>query len=63
MMVTTWCKHTIASGNMTLGWREWKRCLPNELTWNHWKIHWTAAFTKMHDLNRMTAGDSPFSSN
>ena len=34
-MVTTGCKHTIASGNMTLGWHEWKRCPPNELTWNH----------------------------
>ena len=34
-MVTTGCKHIIASGNMTLGWREWKCCPPNELTWNH----------------------------
>ena len=27
-MVTTGCKHAIASNNMTLGWREWKRCPP-----------------------------------
>ena len=62
-MVTTGCKHTIASSNMTLGWRKWKCRPPNELTWNHWKIHWTAAFAKMHDLNQMTAGDSPFGAN
>ena len=28
-MVTTGCKHAIASGNMTLGWCKWKHCLPN----------------------------------
>ena len=27
-MVTTGCKHAIASRNMTLGWREWKRRPP-----------------------------------
>jgi hypothetical protein len=63
MMVTTGCKHAIASGNMTLGWREWKRCPPNELTWIHWKIHWTAVFAEMRDLNQMTAVDSPFGAN
>ena len=31
-MVATGCKHAIASDNMTLDWREWKRCPPNELT-------------------------------
>ena len=34
-MVTTGCKRAIASGNMTLGWREWKCRPPNELMWNH----------------------------
>jgi hypothetical protein len=48
---------------MTLGWREWKRSPPNKLMWNHWKLHWTTAFAKMHDLNRKTAGNSPYGAN
>ena len=62
-MVTTGCKHAIASGNMTLDWRKWKRHPPNKLMWNHWKTHWTAAFAKMRDLNQMTTGNSPSGAN
>ena len=63
LMVTTGSKHAIASGNMTLNWREWKRRPANEHTWAHWKIHWTAAFAEMRDISRMTTGDSTFGAN
>jgi len=62
-MVTTGSKHAIASGNMTLNWREWKRRPANEHTWAHWKIHWTAAFAEMRDISRMTTGNSTFGAN
>jgi hypothetical protein len=51
------------SGNMTLGWREWKRCPANEHTWVNWKIHWTAALAEMCDISRMTTGKTTFGTN
>ncbi len=50
-MVTTGCKHALACRNMTLGWRKWKRLPAINHTWANWKVHWTAAFTDMHNLN------------
>jgi hypothetical protein len=32
-------------------------------TWSTWKIHWTAAFAEMHNINRMTAGKATFGTN
>jgi hypothetical protein len=48
---------------MTLGWRKWKRLPAANQTWANWKVHWTAAFTEMHDLNWMTTGKSLFGAN
>ncbi len=62
-MVTTGTKHALAAGNMTLAWREWKRWPIAEHTWPNWKMHWTAAFAEMHDINWMTAEESPFGAN
>jgi hypothetical protein len=62
-MVTMGTKHTLATGNMTLAWREWKRWPIAKHTWPNWKTHWTAAFTEMRDINCMTAGESPFRAN
>jgi hypothetical protein len=59
-IVTTGTKHALATGNMTLVWRKWKRCPIANHTWPNWKAHWTAAFAKIHDINRMTAGESTF---
>jgi hypothetical protein len=50
-MVTTGNKHALATGNMTLAWHKWKRCPIADQTWPNWKVHWTAAFAKMHDTN------------
>jgi hypothetical protein len=51
-MFSTGTKAAINCGGMELAWREWK-CLPIvDQTWNNWKIHWTAAFTESHDINR-----------
>ncbi len=62
-MVTTGTKHALATENMTLAWRKWKcRPIANH-TWPNWKAHWTVAFTKMCDINRMTAGESTFGAN
>jgi hypothetical protein len=62
-MVTTGTKHALATGNMTLAWREW-RCRPvAKHTWPNWKTHWTAAFAEMRDINRMTAAESGFGAN
>jgi hypothetical protein len=62
-MVTTRTKHTLATGNMTLAWGKWN-CHPiANHTWPNWKAHWTAAFTEMHDINRMTAEESTFGAN
>ncbi len=46
MMVTTGMKATLNCGGMELAWREWKRCPLIDQTWNNWKIHWMAAFSK-----------------
>jgi hypothetical protein len=62
-MVTTGTKHALATENMTLAWREWKRWPIAKHTWPNWKTHWTAAFAEMRDINRMTAGESPFGAN
>jgi hypothetical protein len=48
---------------MTLAWREWKRCPIADHTWPNWKVHWTAAFAEMRDINCMTAGESAFGAN
>jgi hypothetical protein len=61
MMVTTGAKHALNCGNMTLAWQESKRRPLPEHMWNNWKDHWTATFAEMHDINRMTSGDSAFS--
>jgi hypothetical protein len=63
LMVTTGSKHALSSGNMTLNWREWKRRPAIEHTWANWKLHWTASFTEMRDISRMTTGDTTFGAN
>jgi hypothetical protein len=45
---------------MTLAWHKWKHCPPINNTWPNWKAQWTAAFTKMCDINCMIAGDTAF---
>jgi hypothetical protein len=62
-MITTGTKHALACSNMTLAWQEWKRCPIIDHTWPKWKAHWTAAFAKMRDINRMTAGKMTFGAN
>jgi hypothetical protein len=62
-MVTAGTKHTLACGNMTLAWCEGKHCPPIGHIWPYWKAHWTAAFAEMHDINRMTAGNTAFGAN
>jgi hypothetical protein len=62
-MVTTGTKHALATGNMTLVWREWKQHSIVDHTWPNWKAHWTAAFAKMHNIHCMTAGESTFGTN
>jgi len=62
-MVTTGTKHALATGNMTLAWREWRRRPVADHTWHHWKTHWTAAFAEMRDINRMTTAESNFGAN
>ncbi len=62
-MVNTGTKHALVCGNMTLAWHKWKCCPPIDHTWSSWNAHWTAAFTKMRDINRMTAGDTAFGAN
>ncbi len=62
-MVTTGSKHTLSSGNMMLGWREWKHRPANEHTWANWKVHRTTAFAKMRDISRMTTGKTTFGAN
>jgi hypothetical protein len=62
-MVTTGTKHALATRNMTLAWRKWKRCPIPDHTWPNWKAHWTAAFAKMHNINCMMAGESAFGAN
>jgi hypothetical protein len=59
-MITTGTKHTLECGNMMLAWHQWKRCHLPDHTWPNWKTHWTAAFTKMRNINWMTAGDTAF---
>jgi hypothetical protein len=62
-MLTTGTKHALACGNMTLAWCKWKRCPLPDHTWPNWKSYWTAAFTKMHNINQMTARDTAFGAN
>jgi hypothetical protein len=62
-MITTGTKHALACGNMTLAWCKWKHCPLPDHTWPNCKIHWTAAFAKMHDINRMTARETSFGAN
>ena len=62
-MVTTGTKHALATGNMTLAWREWRRRPVADHTWHLWKTHWTAAFAEMRDINRMTTAESNFGAN
>jgi hypothetical protein len=62
-MITTGTKHAQACGNMTLAWHKWKHCPLTSHTWPNWKCHWTAAFAKMHIINRMTAKDTAFGAN
>jgi hypothetical protein len=59
-MVLTGTKAAINCGGIELAWREWRRCPAINQTWNNWKTHWTAAFTKSHNINQMTAGDRAF---
>jgi hypothetical protein len=56
-------KHALATGNMTLAWQEWKLCPIADHTWPNWKVHWTAAFAKMRNINCMTAGESALGGN
>ena len=63
MMVTTGSKHPLSTGNMTLGWRKWKRRPAIEHKWANWKTHWTAAFAKMHNIARITTGKTTFGAN
>jgi len=63
LMVTTRSKHALSSGNMTLGWREWKHLPAIQHTWDNWKIHWMAAFAEMRDISRMTTGKTTFGAN
>jgi hypothetical protein len=46
-MVTTGTKAALNCGDMELAWRKWKRHPLINQTWNNWKIHWTAAFSKL----------------
>jgi hypothetical protein len=62
-MIITGTKHTLACGNMTLAWREWKHRRLLDHTWPNWKSNWTASFAKMRDINRMTAKDAAFGAN
>jgi hypothetical protein len=62
-MITTGTKHAMACSNMTLAWREWKRCPIINHTWPNWKAYWTVAFAEMHNINCMTAGETTFGEN
>ncbi len=59
-IVTTGTKAPLNCGGMELAWRKWKRCPLVDHTWNNWKLHWTAAFVKTRDINRMIANNSAF---
>jgi hypothetical protein len=62
-MVTTGTKHALACGNMPLAWHKWKRCPILDHTWPNWMVHWTAAFSKICNINCMTAGETMFGAN
>ncbi len=62
-MVTTGTKHVLATGNTTLAWRKWKHCPITDHTWSNWKAHWTAAFTKICNIDCMMAGEYTFGAN
>jgi hypothetical protein len=59
-MVTTGTKAALNCGGMELAWQEWKRRPLFNQTWNNWKQHWTAAFTKSRDIHPMTSNDGAF---
>jgi hypothetical protein len=62
-MVTTRTTHTLTCGNMTMAWPEWNcRAIAN-YAWPNWKTHWTSAFTKISNINRMAAGKAAFGTN
>jgi hypothetical protein len=48
---------------MTMAWCKWNCCAIVNHTWPSWKTHWTAAFAKMRDINRITAGEAAFGAN
>jgi hypothetical protein len=59
-MVTTGTKVALNCGGMELVWREWK-CRPVvDQTWNNWKQHWTAAFTKSRNIHCMMTPEGAF---
>jgi hypothetical protein len=62
-MVTTNIKHALTCSNMTMAWPKWNcRSIANH-AWPNWKLHWTTAFAKTCNINRMTAGKSAFGAN
>jgi hypothetical protein len=62
-MITIGTKHALACGKLALAWCKWKPPLLPNHTWPNWKSHWTAAFTKMRDVNCMTARNTAFGTN
>ncbi len=59
-MVTTGTKAALNCGGMELAWREGKRRLIIDQTWNNREEHWTAAFTESHDIHRMSSNEGAF---
>jgi hypothetical protein len=62
-MITTRTKHALACRNMTMMWREWNHHAIADNTWPNWKTHWTSAFAKMHNINRMPTSEAAFGTN
>ena len=54
---TTGTNHALQCGDMTLYWREWKRCPENNNAWNNSKSDWTLVFNKTRYINHITAGN------
>jgi hypothetical protein len=59
-MVTTGTKAALNCGGVELVWHEWKRRTLVDQTWNNWKLHWAAAFSKTRDIHWMTANNGAF---
>ena len=59
-MVTTGTKAALNCGGMELAWREWKRRPTLDQAWNIWKLYWSIAFTKLHDIHCMTSTEGAF---